>query len=167
MSSNSPDLIRELHRISRFGVWPDWISKILCNTCTSRTKILSTVLSSMGSLFSPQLHEFMPNGCSTPNFRGFTVSYLRDMEDSQICGHLRSPCSIHKQQQVIQPMPKANLLLMAEKVGSASHFQERKGGSSWKLMEKVNCMQKSVEEGIHISLPFISWGRSLANHPLS
>ena len=40
------------------------------------------------------------------------VSYLRDMEDSQICGHLRSPCSIHKQPQVIQiqPMPKANLL---------------------------------------------------------
>ena len=62
---------------------------------------------------------------------------------------------------------KATSFLVAGKVGSASHLQERKGGSSWKLVEQVNCMEKSVEEGIHISLPFITWGRSLANHPLS
>ena len=63
------------------------------------------------------------------------------------------------------PCPKPTSFLMAEKVGSASHLQERKGGSSWKLMEQVNCMQKSVEQGIHISLPFISWGRSLQISP--
>ena len=165
MSSSSPDLIRELHRILVFGLLESQKYWVIPAKAGQKSCQLFWV---------PGAHSFP---LSSTNSSLMDVAHLISeawqcltyvtWKTHKYVAISARPAVSTSNNRSFKPCPKPSSFLMAEKVGSASHLQERKGGSSWKLLEQVNWMQKSVEEGIHISLLFISWGRSLASHPLS
>ena len=174
MSSSSPNWIREYLQLG-FGLLE---SQKYCDTFTILSSLILffssrrwTPSQISHSKFKEEIDQVWQKFCQLfwfpwahPFSLGSTNIHLTDVTHliSEVwpmrSGRLTSTCApgaiSTSNNRSIKPCTSPTSCLVAGNVGSAFHLQERKGGSSWKLMKRVNCMEKSVEQGIHVSLPF-------------